>query len=88
MRRALRTDPKSLHYLTVDEALQQYILEVVDRYEERFNGSGRNPDNAFMISALHYLLDDTDAARSAIGQAIDNGDDSTSAANLRDLLET
>ena len=55
---------------------------------ERFNGSGRNPDNAFMISALRYLLDDTDAARSAIGQAIDNGDDSTSAANLRGLLET
>ena len=88
MRRALRTDPKSLHYLTVDEALQPYILDVVDRYEERFNGSGRNPDNAFMISALRYLLDDTDAARSAIGQAIDNGDDSTSAANLRGLLET
>ncbi len=88
MRRALRTDPKSLHYLTVDEALQPYVLDVVDRYEERLNGSGRNPDNAFMISALRYLLDDTDAARSAIGQAIDHGDDSTSAANLRGLLET
>ncbi len=88
MRRALRTDPKSLHYLTVDEALQPYILDVVERYEARFNGSGRNPDNAFMISALRYLLDDKDAARSAIGQAIDNGDDSTSAANLRGLLET
>ncbi len=88
MRRALRTDPKSLHYLTVDEALQPYILDVVDRYEERFNGSDRNPDNAFMIAALRYLLDDTDAARSAIDQAIDNGDDSTSAANLRGLLET
>ena len=87
MRRALRTDPKSLHYLTVDEALQPYSLDVVDRYEERFNGSGRNPDNAFMISALRYLLDDTDAARSAIDRAIDNGDDSTSAANLRGLLE-
>jgi len=88
MRRALRTDPKSLHYLTVDEALQPYILDVVDRYEERFNGSGRNPDNAFMISALRYLLDDADAARSAITQAIDHGDNSTSAANLRGLLET
>ncbi len=88
MRRALRTDPDSLHYLTVDEALQPYILDVADRYEERFNGSGRNPDNAFMISALRYLLDDTDAARFAIGQAIDNGDDSTSTANLRGLLET
>ncbi len=41
-----------------------------------------------MISALRYLLDDIDAARFAIGQAIDNGDDSTSAANLRGLLET
>ncbi len=88
MRRALRTDPKALHYLTVDEALQPYILDAVDRYEEQSNGSGQNPDNAFMISALRYLLDDTDAALSAIGQAIDNGDDSTSAANLRGLLET
>ncbi len=88
MRRALRTDPDSLHYLTADDSLQPYILDVADRYEERFNGSGRDPDNPFMIAALRYLLDDKDAARSAIGQAIDNGDESTSTANLRGLLET
>jgi len=43
-------------------------------------------DSAFMLAALSYLLNDSQSALTAIRDAIDNGDDSTSAQNLKKLL--
>ena len=87
MRRALSSDTDSLHYVDVNEALRPQLYELVHDYQERSDRSARDPDAAFMASALYYLLDDNDAARVAISQAVDSGDDSASAANLRRLLD-
>ena len=85
MRRAFRMDPESVHYVPVTEQLRPRIPALIERYKYMDSATGGAGDSIFMVGALYYLLDDLPAARSAAEQAIENGDRSPSAANLRQL---
>ncbi len=87
MRRALRYDPDALHYFTAGQQLRPKIHHLIGRYENRLESASYNPDAAFMLAALHYLVRDTDAARAAINLAIRQADRSSSAANLKRLID-
>ncbi|MDT8281894.1 MAG: hypothetical protein RQ982_03675 [Gammaproteobacteria bacterium] len=87
MRRAFRIAPDSLHYIDIDKTLQPAVSALIDEYAQRQNSANNQPDAAFMVAALNYLLHEDEAASIAIERAIqDEGDDSQSAENLQRLL--
>ena len=77
MRRALRIDPKVLHYIHLDDQLRSFVRRLVDT-------NARYPDQAFMVAALHYLLRNREAAQEAIHRAGRDGAASTK--NLARLI--
>jgi len=85
MRRALRFDPESLHYVTVDQSLQKRIRELIHRYDYD-SASAKATDAAFMRASLHYLLRETPAARTAMKQALDTRNSTVSTRNLKKLI--
>lgn len=87
MRRALRIDPDSLHYLILDESLRSRIEQLVIRYKETSDRTISNADASFMLAALHYLLSDTESAQAAIDQALSDDDHRVSTRNLGELLD-
>ena len=63
MRSALRSDPDSLHKLTLDEDLQGTVKELIQRYEDDRNDTTlATAATDFMIASLYYLLGDTESA--------------------------
>ncbi len=87
MRRALRHDPKALHYIVVDEPLRPQLQQLVKRYATPAQSPARADGEAFMLGALYYLLGDLEHAREAIHRAIESGDDSPSNRNLKRLID-
>ncbi len=87
MRRALRVDPHSLQYVTIDQRLRPKIEHLAHQYEQTLDNRTRNLDAAFMVASMHYLLGNTDKAHHAIERANRDGDHSASAENLRQLIE-
>jgi hypothetical protein len=88
MRRAFRINPDSLHYIAIEKPFHAQIDSLIDEYSHQLNTADKQPDAAFMIAALNYLLHDNEAARKAIEQAIDQEhDDSRSARNLHRLVQ-
>jgi hypothetical protein len=87
MRRALRTDPDALHYVTIDDELRPKVEQAAERYEWSSQDSENDPGGTLMLAALYYLLDDVDAAREAMERNIMAYDTSTSAENLKRLIE-
>ena len=85
MRRALRSDPKALHYLALDEQLKYQVHGLVDAYSAALDELER-PDEAFMVAALQYLLQDRKAAHKAALRAARDGDQSQSLTNLNKLI--
>ena len=85
MRRALRIDPNALHYLALDERLKYQVHGLVDAYSASLDKLER-PDEAFMVAALQYLLQDRKAARKAALRAARDGDQSQSLTNLNKLI--
>ncbi len=88
MRRALGVDPESIHYMTLDEPLRVRVTQLITRYRDNPGAAVRDADAAFMLASLHYLLGDTDSARTAIDQAIADGDRSSGTGNLKRLIDT
>ena len=88
MRRALGVDPESIHYMTLDEPLRVRVTQLITRYRDSPGAAVRNAEAAFMLASLHYLLGDTDSARTAIDQAIADGDRSSGTGNLKRLIDT
>ncbi len=86
MRRALRIDPESMHYMTIDEPLRARVAQLITRYRDNAGPAIRNADAAFMLASLHYLLGDNDSARTAIDLAVADGDRSSSTGNLKRLI--
>ncbi len=86
MRRAFRIDPAPLHYLIIDDGLRKSVRELTVHYANEAKHAERNVDALFMMAALHYLLSDDHAARSAIAEAIAQGDSDRSARALSDVL--
>jgi len=85
MRRALRFDPESLHYMTVDQTMRIRIRALIHRYDYD-SSSAKATDAAFMRASLHYLLRESAEARHAMDQAMQANDDTVSSRNLNKLL--
>jgi hypothetical protein len=87
MRRALQENPEALPYMAIDEKLRPKVERTAARYEQAEQFSGNDPGGSFMLAALYYLLDDMDTAQKAMERNIDSYDTSTSAKNLKRLIE-
>jgi len=87
MRRALKYDPSSLHYVALDQRLDAKIKQMIQQYEKQLTYSARDTDSAFMLASLHYLRRDLEAARNNIDQAMLARNISTSTKNLRSLID-
>ena len=87
MRRALGFDPESIHYMTLDEPLRSRVVQLITRYHDNAGPAVRNAEAAFMLASLHYLLGDTDSARTTIDRAVADGDSSSSTGNLKRLID-
>ncbi len=88
MRRALGVDLVSIHYMTLDEPIRVRVTQLITRYRDNPGAAVRNAEAAFMLASLHYLLGDTDSARTAIDRAIADGDRSSGTGNLKRLIAT
>jgi len=87
MREAFNAEPDSIHYIYFDEELLQIIDDLIEKYEHEFQQSNKRPDEAFMVSALHYLKYDYGSAHEAINRAIADGDKSPSLGKLHALVD-
>jgi len=87
MRRALRTDPHALHYVTLDQPLDAKVGQIIRQYEKKLDYSSRDGDAAFMLASLHYLRRNIEAARTNINQAMLARHVSTSTINLKNLID-
>ncbi len=87
MRRALRIDPGSLHYVALDEHLNTKVEQIIQQYEKKLAYSARDSDTAFMLASLHYLRRDIKAARTNINQAMLKHHNNTSTKNLKALID-
>jgi len=92
MRRALRIDPESLHYVALDRHMDAKVDQIIHQYQNRYDqhkqsSSLRDADTAFMLASLHYLKRDMQAARKHINQAMLANHVSASTKNLRILID-
>ena len=84
MRGALRSDPDSLHNLTLDEDLQGIVKNLIHRYEDdRDDTSLATAATDFMIASLYYLLGDAESA----GLVLPAQDTDSSTRNLDRLIQ-
>jgi len=87
MREAFQIDPDSIHYLYFDEKVLAIINDLIEEYEYKLQQSNNRPDEAFMVSSLHYLKYDYGSAHEAINRAIMDGDKSPSMGELHRLVD-
>lgn len=84
MRGALRSDPDSLHNLTLDEDLQGIVKNLIHRYEDdRYDTTLATAATDFMIASLYYLLGDAESA----GLVLPAQDTDSSTRNLDRLIQ-
>ncbi len=86
MRLAFIQDPEGAGDLPSRPRLKERLGVLRDYYQGIVISDRNDADSAFMLAALSYLLNDSQSALMTIRDAIDNGDDSTSAQNLKMLL--
>ena len=87
MREAFNVDPDSIRYIYFDEKVLPIIDDLIEKYEYVLQQSNKRPDEAFMVSALHYLRYDYGSAHEAINRAITDGDKSLSLGKLHRLVD-
>lgn len=87
MREAFNVDPDSIRYFYFDEKVLLIIDDLIEKYDYEFQQSNKRPDEAFMVSALHYLKYDYGNAHEAINSAIKHGDKSLSLGKLHRLVD-
>jgi len=85
MRRALRFDPESLHYIAMDQPLKTKIRALIHRYDYN-STSAKSTDAAFMRASLHYLIRESTEAKHAMDQMVQAHDDAISTRNLKKLI--
>jgi tetratricopeptide (TPR) repeat protein len=84
MRGALRSDPDSLHNLTLDEDLQGIVKNLIHHYEDgRDDTTLATAATDFMIASLYYLLGDAESA----GLVLPAQDMDSSIRNLDRLIQ-
>lgn len=87
MRRAAAADLGSLHYLIGDDRLETVVRDVLAHFAGEAKRLEGNVDALFMTAALHFLLQEDNAALSAVAEAIHRGDSTPTARALYDLLQ-
>ena len=87
MRRAVRTDPNGMQALRLDEQLRPLVDSLIEKYAYAATRPEDQADAAFMVASLQFLLRDREAAAEAIAQAQKAGDQSSSTANLKRMIE-
>jgi len=87
MREAFNVDPDSIRYIYFDEKVLPIIDDLIEKYEYVLQQSNKRPDEAFMVSALHYLKYDYGNSHEAINRAITDGDKSLSLGKLHRLVD-
>ncbi len=87
MRRALRTDFESLHYLILDKRLRPTLQGLIERYHALSRQTEHEREADFMLASLHYLMRDVKLAQKAIKLARREGDRTESTTNLELLIE-
>lgn len=87
MRSAFYVDPDPIHYIYFDEKVLLIIDDLIERYEYELQQNNKRPDEAYMVSALHYLKYDYGSAHEAINRAITDGDKSPSLGKLHELVD-
>ena len=86
MRNAFELDPTGASDLPSGRALKGKLCHLVSHYRETVNDDSSDVDSKFMLAALSYFLRDSETAIAAVQSAIDEGDGSKSARNLKMLL--
>lgn len=84
MRRALRIDSEALLQLQLTDNVNRLIAQLIDQYNAQAYHD--QADAAFMVSALHYLQQNYQAAKQALVQAEQLGDESASFRQLQRLV--
>ena len=87
MRRALQESPEALPYVPIGEKLCPKVERTPVRYEQVDQFFENDTGGSFMLAALYYLLDDMDKAQKAMARNTDSYDTSTSAKNLKRLID-
>jgi hypothetical protein len=87
MRRALRTNPSSLQAFELPQKLRPTLETLIEKFKAEHLNKNRKADVSFMLAALHYLIQNTDAAKAAIDLAIQERDLSQSALNLKRIID-
>ena len=87
MRRALRIDPDSLHYVTIDDQLRPLIQRLTQDYQRSLQHNAHDRDAALMLASLHYLLRDAGQANVIVERAIAEGDQTGSVVYLKRLID-
>ena len=85
MRRAFNSDPYSLTSLRFDKTLLARIDHLAEKYAEKADDI-TDPNADFMLAALSFLIEDNQLASIAINAAIDHGDTSDAAQNLKQMI--
>ncbi len=62
-------------------------MQLITRYRDNPGADVRNADATFMLASLHYLLGNTNSARTAIDRAAAGGDRDSSTGNLKRLID-
>ena len=82
MRSALRIEPDSLYYLTIDSELEGVLLDLVNQYRNDEQHTLATTAREFMLASLYYLLGDDESA----GKILPVNDKDISTRNLRRLV--
>lgn len=86
MRLAVTLDAAALLYVPADSRLDEALIGLLDRYAVQAGDPALAVDALFMIAAIRTALHDHANAHFAVTQAIERGDQHSSASILRELL--
>jgi tetratricopeptide (TPR) repeat protein len=87
MREALHYDPDAIHFVPRNDLIDAKIDNVLDRYQSWYERAENQANPAFMIACLELIRGRTSKAVAMLDKALQAGDDSVAAQNLRDLLD-
>lgn len=85
MRRAFEIDPYSVGSISVDQGLYTQLDRLAEEYAKRADRA-RSADDDFMLAAMSFLIQDYQLAEVAAQAAIDHGDRSQAAQNLKAMI--
>lgn len=87
MRRAFQTDPMGMEYLSLGDWSREPLESLAQRYEQFRYNDPADPDPAFMVAALHFLMNEPSAAREALGPPPRGGWKYVSTRHLDNMIE-